>query len=181
MSMSSQPPRSPLREDLLADAPHPELTDGLALFGQFVGVWDVDVEFYDNDGRQVFHRPGTWSFGWVLDGRAIQDVLTYPPRHDPHATAPGSRGIGTSLRYLRPSTGTWQVVWVGAVTGILVVLHGSRVGDQIHLASEPEPDGTLNRWIFSDITTNSFRWTGYESSDDGATWPLRQRMAASRR
>lgn len=172
---------SPLHEDLLANAPHPELADELALFGQFVGVWDVDVEFYDNDARQVFHRPGTWSFGWVLDGRAIQDVLTYPPRRDPLSTAPGSRGIGTSLRYLHPHTRTWQVIWLGAVTGTVVVLHGGRVDDQIQLTSEPEPDGTLNRWTFSDITADSFNWTGYESNDDGATWPLRQRMSANRR
>lgn len=171
---------APLSVDLMAAAPHPDLAGRLALFGQFVGEWDIEVEFYDDDGRLAVRRPGRWCFGWVLDGRAIQDVLTYPSRDDPGAAAPGLRGIGTSLRFPRQSDGTWQVIWVGAVTGIVVVLHGGQRGDQIHLASEPEPDGTLNRWMFSDITADGFRWTGLESRDGGSTWPLRQRMTAHR-
>jgi hypothetical protein len=62
------------------------------LFGQFVGVWNMQVEFFNDHGDCVYSQPGQWSFAWVLDGRAIQDVLTYP--------RPGEadRGIGTSLR-----------------------------------------------------------------------------------
>lgn len=54
-------------------APHREFTEELRLFGQFVGSWDVEVINYLPDGtRHVM--PAEGHFGWVLEGRAIQDV-----------------------------------------------------------------------------------------------------------
>ncbi|WP_129843042.1 hypothetical protein [Streptomyces sp. RFCAC02] len=166
--------------DLPADAPHPDHTGLLSLFGQFVGTWDMDVRFHDEDGTLLSRRPGTWSFGWVLDGRAVQDVLTYPRTDGPGAGAPGVRGIGTSLRFPDPATGTWHVYWLGAVTGVTVVLHGGGDGRDILLESEPETDGTLNRWRFTDISADAFRWTGHASTDGGRTWWLNQEMLATR-
>jgi len=29
---------------------------------------------------------GEWHFGWVLEGRAIQDVILAPPREERHRT-----------------------------------------------------------------------------------------------
>lgn len=171
----------PILDDLPASGPHPDLVDKLMLFGQFVGVWDLRVQFYDDDGRSLFDQPGTWSFGWVLDGRAIQDVLVYPAFGDPPASGPGTRGIGTSVRYFNPRTDTWHVSWFGVVSGTLVILQGGRVGDEIHLTSEPEPDGTLNHWMFTAVSPDGFVWKGYESADEGTTWRLRQRMQATRR
>jgi hypothetical protein len=48
------------------------------LFGQFVDIWDMEVMFYDQAEKETFHEPGEWAFAWVLDGRAIQDLLVYP-------------------------------------------------------------------------------------------------------
>jgi hypothetical protein len=172
---------SPILNDLHAECPYPDLSEELMLFGQFVGTWDMTVEFFDDSGHNVYREPGTWTFGWVLDGRAIQDVLAYPPAGDPSGNTPGSRRIGTSLRFYHPQEHTWRVIWLGAVTGLTVILHGGRAGEDILLESEPEPDGTLNRWRFTDITTDSFLWIGQESGDDGNTWQLRQRMTATRR
>jgi hypothetical protein len=87
---------------LPAAGPHPTYRDQLMLFGQFVGVWDLDVMFFDEAGNVVFHGPGEWAFAWVLDGRALQDVLTYADVHDPMANAPGQRRTGTSLRQYHP-------------------------------------------------------------------------------
>ena len=39
----------------------------------------------------------------------------------------------------------------------------------------------LDRWVFSDITTDAFVWTGYESKDEGLTWPLVEQMLPRRR
>lgn len=159
---------------LRASGPYPPLRDELMLFGQFVGVWNMQVEFFNDHGDCVYSQPGQWSFAWVLDGRAIQDVLTYP--------RPGEadRGIGTSLRSYDPGSRRWQVIWLGAVTGITVILRGGAAGEQIRLEG-PDPDGTMNRWMFTDITASSFTWTGLESTDQGTTWHLRQRMTGTRR
>lgn len=44
-----------------------------------------------------------------------------------------------------------------------------------------EPSGKLDRWVFSDMTPDSFTWTGHESVDEGGTWPLVERMQVRRR
>jgi hypothetical protein len=163
--------RFPILPLLRADGPHPSLRDELMLFGQFVGAWDLWVEFFSDDGECTYRQPGQWSFAWVLDGRAIQDVLTYP------LTGQADRGIGTSLRSYDPASRRWQVIWLGAIT---VILHGGQHGEEI-LLEGPDPDGTLNQWRFTDVTGTSFTWTGHESADRGATWHLRQRMTATRR
>lgn len=167
---------STLLTDLPANGPHPDLADDLLDFGQFIGTWDMAVRFYDEDGTVIFDRPGTWTFSWVLDGRAIQDVLIYPAYGD----EPGRRGIGSTLRFFHPELRRWYVHWLGATSGTIVILHGGRAGDDLELHSEPEPDGTLNIWRFSDITPASFVWTGHESADGGTTWRLRQEMTAVR-
>ncbi|HEY6788041.1 MAG TPA: DUF1579 family protein [Trebonia sp.] len=164
----------PILPLLRADGPYLPLRDEMMLFGQFIGTWDMRVEFFDNHGDCVYSEPGQWSFAWVLDGRAIQDVLTYP--------RPGGdgRAIGTSLRSYDPESRRWQVIWLGVVSGITVILRGEAVGEQIRLEG-PDPDGTMNRWTFHDITADRFTWTGLESADQGTTWHLRQRMTGSRR
>jgi hypothetical protein len=136
----------------------------------------MDVTFFDKAGALVYHEPGTWSFAWVLDGRAVQDVLRYPRVDE---TGP-VLGIGTTLRYYDRRTRTWTVTWNGVVTGVTVVLSGGRVGNELRLEGA-DADGTLNRWIFTEITDDRFVWSGYESDDDGSSWRLEQRMIGLRR
>jgi hypothetical protein len=166
----------PIYSSLHASGPHPDLIEELMDFGQFVGKWDMDVMFFDEAGALVYREPGVWSFAWVLDGRAIQDVLTYPRVDE---TGP-VLGIGTTLRYLNRRTREWAVTWNGVVTGVTVVLSGGRVGDELRLEGL-DPDGSINRWVFSEITSDRFDWSGYGSDDDGVSWRLGQRMIGTRR
>jgi hypothetical protein len=169
-------PEFPILANLRADGPHLLMRDKLEAFGQFVGTWDMSVEFYDDGGNCIYREPGEWAFAWVLDGRAIQDVLTYP-RADETGVV---RGIGTSLRFYDRRSDVWQVIWLGAVTGIIVVLSGGPDSENIRLEG-PDPDGTLNRWVFTEITTQRFVWKGFESRDGGNTWLLQQLMIGARR
>lgn len=43
-----------------------------------------------------------------------------------------------------------------------------------------EADGTIHRWVYRDITPETFRWCRERSSDHGASWKLRQEMLARR-
>ena len=74
--------------------------------------------------------------------------------------------------------GEWQIIYLGAVSGVTAILHGGREGDDIVLRGTDE-DGH-NRWTFSDIRTDSFTWTG-ELSPDGATYRVNHRMTGTRR
>lgn len=162
-------------DGLRADGPNPALREALMTFGQFVGVWAVDVEYFDEAGRRTYQGRWEWSFAWILGGRAIQDVIVdLCPRQD----LPGRCARGTTIRYLDPGSGHWTVFYLGAVSGITVQLHARAADDKIILEG-PDPDGTLNRWMFSDILPGAFTWTGLESRD-GRAWRLNQRMLATR-
>ena len=152
------------------------------LFGQFIGVWDMEIEFFDDTDRRIYHELGEWAFGWVLDGRAIQDVLTFPNTDAAagEATAPGIRGIGTSLRLYDARSDTWKVIWLGAVSGTTVMLEGGTVEDEIHL-NGMENNGTANWWMFTDISADRFTWKGFERPNPEASWRLVQHMHGTRR
>jgi hypothetical protein len=169
----------PILAGLRADGPFRQWREPLMLFGQFVGVWDMDVEYYNQDGDRRYHGRWEWSFAWILDGRAIQDVIAIGPDDDsPGPAEPRRSAGGTTVRYCDPATGGWTVYYLGVVSGITTVLRGGAVGDTIVLEGS-DPDGTRNRWTFSDITPRSFTWTGLESGD-GTNWWRNQRMLGTR-
>lgn len=163
---------------LLAGGPHHDTVDEMMLFGRFIGDWDMHVEFFDSDGHRTSAGPGIWSFGWVLDGRAIQDVLIYdsPERYP---APPGLRRIGTSLRYYNPADLTWRMTWVGATAGIYLTLVARRTEAGISITGA-DTDGSPLEWVFSDITDDSFVWTGRTAAGGGPWW-VEQKMVATRR
>ncbi|MFN8375079.1 MAG: hypothetical protein U0694_19660 [Anaerolineae bacterium] len=166
--------------DLRAEGPHPDYAQKLMLFGQFIGVWDMDVRFFNPAGDEISHRQAEWQFSWILDGRAIQDVLKSVDQQDAAKNAPGQRGIGTTLRYYNPKLDLWRVVWFGVSSGLFVSLTGRPSATGI-LLEGLEDDGTLNQWSFSEITPDSFRWRGMASKDNGASWYLEEEMFARRK
>ena len=164
---------------LVASGAFPAHADGLALFGQFVGSWDVETTFFHPDGAIRVERRGEWHFGWVLQGRAIQDVLFSPPLGEIRAGAPAVE-YGTTVRLYDESTDTWQVTWHAPVARKTVSLVARAVGGEIVLDGRQRA-GRPCRWVFSDITAGAFVWRGYESSDEGDTWFLDERMLVRRR
>jgi len=69
MTDGGTPSRAGLVEALHADGPAGPHADELMLFGRFVGSWRL--EWSDADGATA---TGELHFGWVLGGRAVQDV-----------------------------------------------------------------------------------------------------------
>ena len=41
-------------------------------------------------------------------------------------------------------------------------------------------DGRPERWVFSDVRADSFRWRAEESRDGGRSWAVTQRVVARR-
>ena len=163
-----------------ATGPDEERADGLMLFGRFIGSWDIEATYFDHEGNVTEKLRGEWHFGWVLEGRAIQDVLISPPLEEQRRSGTPVREYGSTFRMYQPKTDTWRVTWFAPVSGTIVDLVARRAGDEIVLEGV-EPNGTLDRWVFSDITPDAFRWLGYESKDDGRTWPLIEIMLVRRR
>jgi hypothetical protein len=86
-------------EALASDGPAADRADKMNLYGWLIGRWTMDATVHPDDGGA--HRgPGEIYFGWVLEGRAIQDVWILP-------------GVfcGTTLRVYDPNIDAWHILW----------------------------------------------------------------------
>ncbi len=150
----------------------------MMLFGQFVGDWDVDFTVYGPEGERQTER-AEWHFGWVLEGRAVQDVWIVPRRGERDRPSPVKSDYGTTVRFYDPSIDAWRVVYTSPLHGDLLTFVARQVGDEIVLEGQ-DPDGSPMRWIFSDIKKDSFRWRRVVSPDGGETWRLHKEMLVRR-
>jgi hypothetical protein len=171
---------SEMIEALVAAGPLTEYADKLMLFGRLVGGWDIEGRFFNPEGQVTREQQGEWHFGWVLEGRAIQDVILTPPREERRKTGIPAREYGTTVRFYDPHIDAWRVTFVAPVFGAVVNLIARPVGDEIVLEGRA-PDNKLFRWIFSDITDQMFLWRGYISADEGRTWLMDEEIRGRRR
>jgi hypothetical protein len=155
-----------------ADGPAPDRAGKMELYGRFVGSWDLDVTQFSVDGTQR-RRKGEWHFGWALEGRAVQDVWIVPPRGELRRgdASANANSYGTTLRVYDPDINAWRVQWSDPVRkSFLHMIGREQDGDIVQLGTDA--DGLLARWRFTQITTNSFRWLGEVSADQGASWRM---------
>jgi hypothetical protein len=181
-------PQSPVARDardfidaLVGASAQPEPGAGADLYDPLLGSWDVEVVEHLPDGSRRA-TAGEWHFARVLEARAIQDVLVVPSvaaRRQGVELGPGAT-YGTTLRVYRPQTGTWAVTWFNPVTGLEVRVVGRREGNQV-IQEGTLPDGTPFRWIFSEMTSKSFRWRREVLRADGTSWVLGIDMRGRRR
>ena len=171
--------RTRLAEALAADGPHPEHAEALMLFGRLVGEWDFDWVAYDRDGEQSMAERGEWIFGWVLEGRAVQDVWIIPPRGRRGRPGAPEGEYGTTIRFYDPHLDVWLVTWHGPVNGARRTFVAQRSGDEIVQEGRTER-GYPMRWVFSEIAEDSFSWRSVVSEDGEQTWRLREEMHVRR-
>jgi len=160
--------RSPTFFDALhTDRPAADRADKMVLYGWLIGRWEMDTVTYAEDGSKHSGR-GEIHFGWVLEGRAIQDVWILP-------------GIfhGTTLRVYDPGIDAWHILWSDPVRQYYARQIGRARGNDIVQEGKNDAGATL-RWSFTDITPNSFRWLGERSTDGGATWQLQAEFRVRR-
>lgn len=136
------------------------IPDDKNYFGPLVGAWEFDGE-YLNDKDELCTSKGEWIFSWVLEGKAVQDVFIWPPRSERNKPL-GDNEYGTTLRFYNPKTEKWDIIYTD--NGTPVVLEADKAGESIVLTEKNE--GKM-RWIFSDITENSFVWRSVLTLDDG--------------
>jgi hypothetical protein len=165
---------------LHAARPDPALATKLALYGRFVGSWRADIAWHPLGGGTV-RAEGEWHFGWVLDGKAVQDVWIFPARHLRAGETPAEpwHRWGTTFRWYDPAIDAWHIAWFDPTRPVALRQIGRAVGDDIVQVGEDHA-GLMRRWQFTEITDESFRWLGDASWDKGATWTLELEMQARR-
>src|SRR5215813_1444723 len=173
-------PNSSLLQALGAPGRPNEITDRNDIYGWLVGDWEATVYDYAADGT-ASESSGEWHFGWVLEGRAIQDVWIAPPRSQRNGKTLSKRNnrYGTSLRVYDQENGVWRVTWFNPVTGARNDLVGRRRGNEI-IQEGLGPDGRKIRWLFTEIMPTSFIWRGESLEPDGKTWRLEAEFRARR-
>jgi hypothetical protein len=173
------PDASAMIEALRADGPDPDHADKLMLFGRLVGSWDIVGRFFDAEGNVIREAAGEWHFGWVLEGRVIQDVIITPPRE---GREPGqqSRSYDTAIRAYDPGIDAWRVTVVAPIYGATVNLIARQHDDEVWLEG-PGPQNEPVRWTFSEFSDERVRWQGFVTKDGGQTWVRDEEIILNRR
>ena len=86
---------------------------------------------------------------------------------------------GATLRFYDPKIDAWRSTWIGPARGWVLPFIARQVNDEIVL--EGNFEGLSRKWIFSEITLESFYWRSIESSDQWASHRMIQEMFARRR
>ncbi len=161
----------------------PEISEAEDVYGWLIGSWELDVFYYMID-VSARHIKGEVHFAWALEGRAVQDVWIMPRIAERTSQVDKSCNMyGTTLRVWDASIQGWRVTWINPVTGSRDELIGRWSGngaDREIVQVGRHADGTPIRWTFSEITPNSFRWTGEALEPDGKTWKLQGEFRAKR-
>jgi hypothetical protein len=173
-----------LIDALHSSGPASERNDKLGLYGFLVGSWETDIIAHDESGARHTSR-GEIHAGWVLEGRAVQDVWMIPPRSErrpdaplPHLPVTGS-WYGTTLRVYDPRIDAWHILWSDPATLFFARQIGRARGADIVQEGRLE-SGPVLRWSFTEIEPSSFRWLGEISGDGGANWRLQVEVLARR-
>lgn len=156
-----------------------EIPESADAYGWLIGSWELDVHHYliDVTARRI---KGEVHFAWVLEGRAVQDVWIMPRLSERTTQIDKMCNMyGTTLRVWDPAIQAWRVTWINPVTGRRDELIGRWSGKDI-VQVGTHSDDTPIRWIFSEITQDSFRWTGEALQPDGKTWKLEAEFRARR-
>jgi len=148
-----------------AEKPWPDFEGKLNLFGQFVGDWEiVDARYPKPDGTEI-RRRGEIHFRWILEGRAVQDVWSMIDEKTGKATP-----AGTTIRFYDPNADTWHSVWISPRQHVVRSFLARKINDEIVLEGEVRDGGYPEKWVFSEIEPDSFRWHSEETHDGGKMW-----------
>jgi hypothetical protein len=122
------------------------MQEKLMLFGRFVGDWDIIRDrslLPDGKWRQ---QKGELHWGWILDGRAVQDVWTSIDEKTGKSIPEG-----TTVRFYDPAIDAWHSVWLAPTQSAVKTFIGREVGSEIVLQGRTK-EGHPLKWIFSEIT-----------------------------
>jgi hypothetical protein len=165
---------------LVAQGRSDEIPESADAYGWLVGSWDLDVLHYWAIDVSALGIKCEVHAGWVLEGRAVQDLWIMPRRSDRTAFLDKKMNMfGTTLRVWDPLIQAWRITWRNPAADHHEEQIGRRSGKDV-VQIGVRPDGTPTRWSFTEITLDSFHWLGESLGPDGKTWTIEGEFRARR-
>lgn len=169
-----------LQTVLLSTGRSPEIPESADAYGWLVGSWELNVLHYWAVDVSAHGIKGEAHFGWVLEGRVLQDVWIMPRRSERTARVDKKMNMyGTTLRAWDASIQAWRITWINPAGDHFEHQIGRRSGSEV-VQIGVRPDGTPTRWTFTEVTRDSFHWLGESLQPDGKTWTLEGEFRAKR-
>jgi hypothetical protein len=172
--------KSALHAVLVASGRSSDIPEWADAYGWLIGSWELDVRHYwgiDVSSRGI---KGEAHFGWVLEGRAVQDVWIMPRRPDRTADREQTMNMyGTTLRVWDPTIQAWRITWINPAGDHREEQIGRWSGKDV-VQVGTRSNGTPTRWMYTEIKPDSFHWLGEALEPDGKTWRLEGEFRAVR-
>lgn len=126
-------------------------------YAPLIGDWTFD--YLEPDGRAL---KGEWFFRKVLEGTAIEDIFICPSR-DTKETNPQPDGeYGVAVRMYNAEKCCYDMTYVCTKYTTRLEIH--KVNGKIECTILDDP---TSKWVFSDITSNTFHWQNITVLDNG--------------
>jgi hypothetical protein len=157
-----------VQSDSAQSKPNVERREGQHDFDFEFGEWKVDLS------RRL--RPLTGSASWVkYDGKSVVRRVWNGRANLGELNVDGREGHieGLSLRLYNPRTHQWNISWANSSDGILgqPMIGEFKNGRGEFFNQEPlNGRAIFVRFVFSDVTPNSFRLEQAFSDDGGTSW-----------
>jgi hypothetical protein len=158
--------RSYFASTLMSEIPSKDLklTDNWYLL--FPGEWDVAyIIGAGTSNEQII--AGEWSFAWINDGQALQDILSVPYRwQDPPKNF--QQIHSTSTRLFNPKLHVWEGFHI--LNSALVFFRAAKSQDGLIVEHYQAGGGPLVVTTFSDFSATSFKASIKESTNNGGSY-----------
>lgn len=170
-------------------AQHPDAPPETSQFGQLVGIWRADQEILTRNGEWAAQPSAIWIWKYILGGYATQDLW-----YQNKANLPAYLGISgrdyllTGIRVFDPGKNRWQIGWASNAAGktpgnTAGSFDAQMVNGELIMSGPPikaEQGEVLQRVIFSEFSSDRFKWRSEFSQDGGRTWVAVMRLNAVR-
>lgn len=136
--------------------------DAYDWFAPLLGDWDCDYFDEPEKGCQR-HVVGEWIFRRILEGAGVQDVFIFPSRSTKITDPQPDGEYGTSLRMFNKERCCYDVVYT--CERCMKRLTFTKQQDRL-VGEVLDEDHAF--WIFSEITSDRFRWENVRFREDGS-------------
>jgi hypothetical protein len=173
----SQDTRNFFALTLMSSKPSDDLKPLDNWYTVFPGEWDVA---YMTGQRTPDERvvAGEWTFAWINDGQALQDVMSVPYRwQEPPADFKAIQS--TSTRIFNPKFHVWEGFHI--VDNQLIYFRSARSQDGKIMENYQLEGGIMVVTVFSELTEDSFKATVSRSTNNGASYVQEAEIWAKRR